>query len=334
MSWKVLITTPAMAATGESALELLRTAGCEIVSPPCPTPPARNELLERLPTADAVLAGVEGYPADVLASPAAARLKIISRWGVGYDAIDVPAATRQGIVITNTPGLLDEAVADYTFALLLALARQIHVGHLSMSIGIWKPAWGCDVAGKTLGLVGCGRIGLAVARRAAGFNLRLLASDPCVHPDAATLGIRHVPLDQLLAESDFVSLHAALTPENRNLMGEAQLRKMKPTARLINASRGALVDEDALIRALAEGWIAGAALDVYRVEPLPPDHPFRSAPNLLLTPHQASYARETGERVSRVAAQAILDLMAGRRPRFVVNPDALSPGVCRAPVGD
>lgn len=260
----------------------------------------------------------------MLASGAATKLKIISRWGVGFDAIDLAAATRQGVVIANTPGLLDEAVADYTFALLLSLARQTHTGHLTLREGNWTPHWGLDVAGKTLGLVGCGRIGLAVARRAAGFNLRLLACDPNTSAEAAALGIRHVPLDQLLAESDFVSLHAALTPQNRNLIGAVQLRKMKPTALLINAARGALLDESALVHALKENWIAGAALDVFSEEPLPELHPLCSAPNLLLTPHQASFGRETGERVSLAAAQAVLDLMAGRHPQSVVNPEVLT----------
>jgi lactate dehydrogenase-like 2-hydroxyacid dehydrogenase len=240
---------------------------------------------------------------------------------VGYDAIDVSAATAQGVVVAYTPGLLNETVADFAFALLLAVARRVHLGHQSMSTGQWQGVWGNDVFGKTLGILGCGRIGQAMARRAKGFNMRLIGYDVAPSPEAEKLGIQFVPLEELLARSDFLSLHAALTPQNRGLLGEAQLRQMKPTAYLINTARGALVDEDALLRALRENWISGAAIDAFAVEPLPADHPLRKAPNILLTPHLASFARETGEKVSLSAAQAIVDLMNGRKPQFVVNPE-------------
>ncbi len=321
MSWKVLITARTLNEVGASAMKLLRDAGCELIIPPKFGPHPAETLQPLLEGNDAVLASMDKFTADVLHSPAAASLKIISRWGVGYDAIDISAASGEGIVVAYTPGLLNETVADFAFALLLALARRVHIGHLTMSGGQWQGAWGHDVFGKTLGIVGCGRIGQAVARRAAGFNLRLLGYDVAPSPEAEKLGIQLVSLDELLARSDFLSLHAALTPQNRGLIGEAQLRRMKPTAYLINTARGALVDEAALVRALHEKWIGGAALDAFVMEPLPPDHPLRNAPNLLLTPHLASFARETGERVSLAAAQAIADLMAGRRPQFVVNPE-------------
>ncbi|MSU57393.1 MAG: hydroxyacid dehydrogenase [Pedosphaera sp.] len=332
MSWNVLLTASALAETGRAALELLRHAGCKITPPDSAGSSPPGSRLALLPDCDAVIAGVDKFSAAVLASPAASRLKIISRWGVGFDSVDVSAATQNGIVVCNTPGLLDEAVADYSFALLLALARQIHAGHTIMQSGDWKQSWGCDVHGKTLGLIGCGRIGRAVARRAAGFNLRVLAADSNARSGAGTSAIQFVSLEELLATSDFVSLHAPLTPENRDLIGETQLRKMKPSALFINAARGPLVDEAALARALREGWIAGAALDVFCQEPLPADHPLRTAPNLLLTPHQASFARDTGERVSRAAAQAILDLLQGRRPQFVVNPEVFASPALRVPI--
>jgi phosphoglycerate dehydrogenase-like enzyme len=158
-----------------------------------------------------------------------------------------------------------------------------------------------------------------MARRATGFGMKLLGYDICENEEAKRLGITFVSLDELLAQSDFLSLHAALTPENRNMIGEAQLRRMKPTAYLINTARGAHVDENALVRALTEKWIAGAALDAFVVEPLPKDHPLRSAPNVLLTPHQASCTYETGEQVSDAAAAAIVELMNGRKPRWVVD---------------
>jgi len=276
------------------------------------------------------LASMDQFTGPVLGSDSASRLKIISRWGVGYDAIDVAEATRRGIVVAYTPGLLDETVADFAFALLLSLARGVHLGHLDMSRGVWHGVWGTDVFGKTLGILGCGRIGCAVARRATGFNMRLIAHDLRPNPDAEKLGVTFVSLDELLAGSDFLSLHAALTAQNRGLLGAAELRKMKTTACLINTARGALVDEDALARALQEGWIAGAALDAFRVEPLPAAHPFRNAPHLLLTPHLASFARETGERVSTTAAQAIVDLMHGHKARFVVDPGVFNSPALRA----
>lgn len=332
MSWKVLITARTMNEVGQQALKSLRDAGCELIIPPKPGPYPADKLTPLLPEMDAVLASMDKFTAAVLSSPEAANLKIVSRWGVGYDAIDVPAATRAGIVIGYTPGLLDETVADFAFALLLSLARCIHVGHTAMSNGRWEPAWGTDVHGKTLGILGCGRIGQAVARRASGFDMKLIAYDVKPSPAAEKMGVTFVPLDQLLSESDFLSLHAALTPENRGLLGEQQLRKMKRTARLINTARGALVDEAALARALAEGWIAGAALDAFVVEPLPAEHPLRGAPNVLLTPHLASFARETGERVSSAAAQAIIDLMRGQRPKWVVAPEVLDSQALRARV--
>lgn len=332
MSWKVLITAGPMNIVGQDALSLLGKAGCELVEPPRMGFLNEQELLAALPGIDATIAGVDRYSAAVLASPQAASLKIISRWGVGFDSIDIPAATQRGVVVANTPGLLDEAVADCAFALLGTLARRLHEGIDLMRRSDWQMVWGTDIAGKTLGIIGCGRIGRALARRAAGFNLRLLGCDIAPNPAAEKLGVNFVSLDELLAQSDFVSLHAALTPQNKGLLGEAQLRRMKPTALLINTARGALVDEGALVRALNEGWIGGAALDAYSVEPLPADHPLRTARNVLLTPHLASYGRDTGARVSMAAARAIVDLLDGHRPQFIVNPQVFSHGALRARV--
>jgi phosphoglycerate dehydrogenase-like enzyme len=328
MSWKVLITARGVKPAGEQAQELLRKAGCEIIFPPKFGPLKDDELTNALTGMDAVLASLDGYSASVLSSPAAGQLKIIARWGVGYDSVDVAAATQNGIVVTYTPGVLDEAVADYTFALLLSLARRVHEVHVAMQRGEWKNYWGDDIGGKTLGIIGLGRIGKAVARRATGFNMRVLAHTP--HPSTENAGVEFVPLENLLAESDFISLHAALTPSTRGMIGQAQLRQMKRTAYLINTGRGALLDEAALVRALQENWIAGAALDVFTTEPLPADSVLRSAPNLLLSPHQSSYARGTGERVSLMAAQSIVDLMNGKKPQNVLNPDVFGTKELRA----
>src|SRR5262245_54893472 len=323
MSWKVLITarTWNVQAVRQPALDCLQGAGCQLLHPPKYGPLTSAELQPLLTGVDAVLASMDSFDSAVLGSKDAAQLKMVSRWGVGFDAIDIHAATQHGIVVAYTPGLLNDAVADYAMALLFALARRVHEGYLSMREGQWAPSWGHDLSGKTLGILGCGRIGQAVAKRAGSFGLRLLGYDLAPIPDAEKLGVRFVPLETLLAESDFISLHAALTPTTRGLIGEAELRKMKPSAYLINTSRGAILDEAALLRALQEKWIAGAALDAFAVEPLPADHPFRSAPNLLITPHQASFGLETGARVSEAAARAIVDLQAGRKPQWVVNPE-------------
>jgi D-3-phosphoglycerate dehydrogenase / 2-oxoglutarate reductase len=330
MSWKVLITARTLTEVGKEALAILRAAGCELTIPPRFGPYPADELQPLVNGHDAVFASMDKFTPAVLSSAEAARLKMISRWGVGYDAIDMPAATANGIVIAYTPGLLNETVADFAFALLLSVARQVHIGHQNMSQGLWKGAWGTDVFGKTLGIIGCGRIGQAMARRASGFNMRLLGHDIHCDSNVAKAGIQLVSLDELLAQSDFISLHAALTPASRGMIGEAQLRQMKPGAYLINTARGALVDEAALAAALHEKRIAGAALDAFVVEPMPAEHPLRTAPNVLLTPHLASFARETGERVSTTAAQAIVDMMHGRKPQFVVNPEVFKTPSLRA----
>ncbi len=331
MSWRILITARAVQPAGQQAQALLRSAGCELIFPPKFGPLKAPDLLRALDGMDAVLASLDDYSTAVLSAPSATRLKIIARWGVGYDSIDIPAATRNGIVVTYTPGLLDEAVADYTFALLLSLARHVHEANAAMDRGEWKHFWGDDVGGKTFGIIGLGRIGKAAARRALGFNMRVLAHTP--HPSPENKNIEFVTLEQLLKESDFVSLHTALTSANHGIIAEAQLRQMKRTAYLINTARGALVDEAALVRALGEGWIAGAALDVFTTEPLPADSPLRFVPNLLLSPHQGSYARSTGERVSLAAAQTILDLMKGTQPQNVLNPEVFASKALRRSIG-
>jgi phosphoglycerate dehydrogenase-like enzyme len=317
MSWKVLITARVFNVVGKAALELLRNHGCEVILPERFGPHRTETLLPLLPGVDATLCSPDQYNLEALRSESTSRLKIISRWGVGFDTIDVAEASRQGIVVAYTPGMLNEAVADWTWALLLGVARRIPQAHITVSKGEWTPHWGHDISGKTLGIIGCGRIGQAVARRALGFNMRVLGYDrvPCADDANITYG----GLDELLEKSDFISLHAALTPDSKGLISEPQLRRMKPTAYLINTARGPLIDEPALAKALTEGWIAGAALDVFSTEPLPADNPLRTAPNLLLAPHQASFARETGERVTLAAAQAIVDLMRGDQPRWVVD---------------
>ena len=330
MSWKTLITTQAFGSPRESAWKLLLANGCEVKAKFGPL--SAEELAQAINGADATLCGPDAYTKEFFQRAESANLKIISRWGVGHDSIDITAATKAGIVVAYTPGLLDDAVADYTFALLLTLARRTAEADAAIKAGRWEALWGCDLAGKTLGIIGCGRIGQAVARRAKGFGLRLLGYDLLENPALRSLGIEYAPLPKLLASSDFVTLHAALTPQSHAMIGEAEFRQMKPNALFINTARGAHVNEKALVKALREKRIGGAALDVFAEEPLPADHPFRSISNLLLSPHQAACARETRERISTAAAQAIIDLMRGQTPQWIANPKVFHSPTLRPPL--
>jgi len=269
--------------------------------------------------------------ADITAKviESARQLKGIVKYGVGTDAIDIAAATRRGVMVANCPDYGSETVADHAFALLIALARKIPVLDRAMRENAWVwPApqyFGVDLAGKTVGLVGFGRIGRAMARRAQGFGMTRLVSDPYVRPETmAEFGVRFVALDRLLTESDFVSLHCVLTPETRGLIGEAALAKMKPTAFLIDVSRGAIVDERALVRALDAGHIAGAAFDVFAHEPLDAGYPLRGRDNVILTPHLAWYTEEAFQRCERDTLAAVLDILAGKRPRNLKNVDVVA----------
>jgi glyoxylate reductase len=254
-------------------------------------------------------------------------LRVISNFAVGYDNIDVPAATERGVLVCNTPEVLTNATADHAWALLLAAARRIPESIAYVRDGKWK-TWGPllllgqEVSGATIGIVGLGRIGKEVAKRARGFDMRVLAFDP--FEDAAFArehGVSYVPLEQLLAESDFVTLHVALTPDTQHLIGAAELDRMKPTAILVNASRGPVVDTDALIDALRNGSILGAALDVTDPEPLPADHPLVNMTNCIVVPHTASATVQTRDRMAELAARNLLAGLRGERPPAAVNAD-------------
>jgi glyoxylate reductase len=260
---------------------------------------------------------------------AAAELKVVATFGVGYDHIDVAACTKRGVAVCNTPGVLVETVADLTLGLILAAARRIPEAAEAVKQGRWG-AWSpwfmlaTDVHHQTLGIVGLGAIGQQVARRARGFDMRVLYTSRRRRPDLEQqLGVEHAPFDRLLRESDFVSLHVPLTPETRNLISGPQLEEMKETAFLINTTRGAVVDQDALHEACRAGRIGGAALDVTSPEPLPPDHPLLSLPNVVVTPHVGSATLQTRLKMGRMAAEGIAAVLTGRRPPAIVNPDVL-----------
>lgn len=257
-------------------------------------------------------------------------LRVIGTFAVGYDNIDVAAATARGVAICNTPGVLTEATADAAFSLLLAAARRIPEGITYVRDGEWR-AWrpmvllGRDIHAATLGIIGLGRIGQAVARRARGFEMRVLYHGRERQPDAEReLGVEYAPLDELLAASNFVSLHCALTLATRGLLGAREFGIMRPDAILINAARGPVVDTDALVVALRDGQIGGAALDVTDPEPLPHDHPLIGLPNAIVVPHTASSTVATRDRMADLAARNILAVLGGTTPPAIVNPEVLA----------
>jgi phosphoglycerate dehydrogenase-like enzyme len=320
MGWKVLVTARAFWVSGGKAKAALEAAGCEVVFSPEAGPLPEARLIELLQGCEAVIGSSDPYNASVFAqSP---QLKTVARCGVGIDSVDVAAATAAGVIVTNTPGAMTDAVGDYTFALMLGVARRIHEGDALMKSGGWGEYPGVLVCGKTLGLVGLGQIGQAVARRAAGFGMRILAFDPPAQErgiPADLPPVQFTDMETLLAESDFVSVHAPNLPETRQMFNAERFAQMKPTAYFINTARGALVDEAALIAALEQGTIAGAATDVYSQEPLPADHPLRRAPRALLTPHNAFNAAEAAEAMSVQSAENVLAVLRGENPAGLVN---------------
>src|SRR2546421_1179801 len=316
MSWNVLVTARAFWVSGLEALAALEAAGCRVIQSPKAGPVPVEELIPMLQECDAVIASSDTYSAELFA--ACPRLKIVSRCGVGYDSVDVPAATEAGGLVTTPPGAMTDAVADYTFALILGIARRIPEGDALMKSGGWGEYPGVLVCGKTLGIIGLGAIGQGVARRAAGFDMPILAYDPAFGPGvplpAGLPPIEMTTLDDLLQRSDIVSLHAPNLPETRGMFNAATFARMKTTAYFINTARGALVDDSALVQALEKGTIGGAATDVYSQEPLPADSPLRSAPNLLLTPHNAFNAVEAAAAMSKLSADNLLAALNGQKP--------------------
>lgn len=287
---------------------------------------SEEEIIALARGADAVLNCYAKMTARVIES--LERCKIIARYGIGVDNVDLAAATRAKIVVTNVPDYCIDEVSDHALALLLALERQIAAADRAVKGGAWEVVAHGGVRrlrGQTLGLVGFGKIAMAVAAKARAFGLRVLAHDPYL--DTATIagrGAESVDFDGLLAQSDVVSIHVPLSTETRNLIGARELGHMKPSAFLINTSRGGIVDEHALAEALKAGRIAGAALDVLLVEPPPADHPLRGLPNVILTPHLAFYSRESVIELQTKAAEEVARALKGEPPRSPVNPQVLA----------
>ena len=320
---KVLVTARSFRKMQGDHWRVLQDAGCEIVTPKQDQPLKEAEMISLIGDVDAALVGNDAVTEGVIA--AAPRLKVVSKHGVGVDNVDVPAATRAGVIVTNTPGANQVAVAEMAVALIMAMTRKLAYHDTVVKSGGWSRIIGTELEGKTVGLVGLGRIGKEVVLRLEGFQVKFLAYD--VYQDntfAAEHGVRFVVLDELLAESDIVTLHAVLTAETQSFMGEKELARMKPGAYLVNTARGGLVDEQALYRALAENRLAGAGLDVFAEEP-PTNSPLlQLGDKVLLTPHLGAQTTETVLRMGKMAAENIVQVLRGERPVGLVNPDAYS----------
>ena len=272
---------------------------------------------------DGLIAGVDDINASVI--QAADRLKVISRYGSGVDRIDLAEATRKGVVVTNTPGANAVAVAEFTIGLMLALARDLCEANQAAHRGHWPRFTGINLRGKTVGLVGLGFVGREVAQRLQNFGCRLLATDPAIDPGAArAIGVQTVSLDELLSESDFVSLHLPASAATAGMINRGTLSRMKPGAFLVNTARGELVDEAALTEALAAGRLSGAALDVFSKEPPGKDHALLQFPHVILTPHISARADDAMNQMGWMAMQDCLAVLSGERPLHVVNADVYS----------
>jgi glyoxylate reductase len=292
-------------------------------------PPPKQIIIEKAKNADA-LATLLSDKIDAEVFNAAPKLKIVSQLAVGFDNIDVPEATKRGIYVTNTPEVLTDTTADFAWALLLAVARRVVEADKYVRTGQWKVGWhpamlaGRDVHGATIGVLGAGRIGYAVAKRASGFGMKILFYDVISRPEMEKdFGAKSADLNTIFKESDFVSVHVPLMKETHHLVNEERLRLMKKTAYLINNSRGPVVDEKALYKALKEGWIAGAGLDVFEQEPTSLDNPMLKLDNVVVAPHISSASIETRAEMAKMVADNLVAFFEGGKPPNLINPDVM-----------
>lgn len=318
--WRVLVTTRSFRKLDGPHQQILRDAGCEIVNSPIDHPHSAAELADLIAGIDAAILGVDDVNADVMSR--ADRLKVVSRYGVGYDRVDLAAATDRGVVVTYTPGGNTNAVAELTLGFMLALARNLPRQDRQMRRADWSLLKGRELAGKTLGILGMGRIGQRVAQLAFAFGMTVVFYDPYPPPQdiLERLNARPSSVDQLLADSDIVSLHLPLTAETRSLIDRERLARMRPGSFLINTARGGIVDEQALFEALQSGHLAGAAFDAFAVEP-PANSPLLALENFISTPHVGSSTEETTLRMGLMASQNALAVLTGKRPEHVANPE-------------
>jgi D-3-phosphoglycerate dehydrogenase / 2-oxoglutarate reductase len=323
---KVLVTPREVEAFAPRYRDVIEAAGLELVFPPKAEANilTSEELRTLLVGVDATIAGSEPYTAELFAEHP--QLKVVARVGVGFDSVDTAAATNAGVAVCTAPGTNQESVAEHVFAMMLGFTRHLVTRVNTIRSGGWPRHFSLPLRGQTLGLAGMGRIGKAVATRAVAFGMPVIAYDPEADDAfAAAHGIRLVPFAELLAQSDFLSLHLPLMSETKHVMDAAAFAAMKPTAVLVNSSRGGLVDESALVAALKEKRLAGAVLDVLEQEPPPANHPLIAFDNVLVTPHAAGVDVKSIGDMARSATEAIASLWKGEWPtEKVVNPDVKS----------
>jgi glyoxylate reductase len=292
-------------------------------------PPPKKTIIEKAKNVDALVTLLSDK-IDAEVFDAAPKLKMVAQLAVGFDNINVPEATKRGIYVSNTPEVLTDTTADFAWALLMALARRVVEADKYVRTGKWKVGWhpamlqGRDVYGATIGIVGAGRIGYAVAKRATGFSMRILFYDVIPRPEMEKdFGAKKVDLETLLKQSDFVSIHVPLMKETHHLINAEKLKLMKKTAYLINNSRGPVVDEKALYEALKEGRIAGAGLDVFEQEPAPLDSPLLKLDNVVVAPHISSASYETRSKMAEMVADNLVAFFEGKKPPNLINADVL-----------
>lgn len=315
-SKKILVTTRSFRKIPGRHQDILTESGYEIVNSPHDRPLEGHELAALMPDIEGAILGVDHVTAEVFEQ--ANALKVISRFGIGVDRVNLEAATAHGVVVTNTPGANSVAVAELTLSLMLALARHIPAHNAALRQDNWTVRPGVELSGMTLGLLGMGRIGKEVAKRAAAFEMNIVYYDPVIPEINADIPMHASSIPEILAQSDFLSLHLPLTDETQNLINAEALKTMKPSAYLINTARGGLVDETALYAALKAGTIAGAAFDTFAQEPSH-GNPLLSLENFIATPHSGSATQQTTLRMGLMASENLLAVLQGKRPPFVVN---------------
>ena len=322
---KVLISARSVGVLAKKGLEeLVSTGEYEILLPHPGENMDEETLIENIKEADALILG--GSPVTKRVLDASPNLKIVTKVGIGTDTIDIPEATKQGIVIANTPSANSMSVADMAVGLMLSVSLNITKANNSLRRGEWLPFTGHEVYAKTAGIIGVGRIGKGIARRCRGFDMNLIGYDP--YPDesfAKETGLKYVSLEEVFKNADILFIQTHPTPETQGLVNAERLGMMKKSAILINTSRGALVDSKALFEALSTGIIAGAGLDVLEVEP-PVDEPLLTLDNVVCTPHLGGMTAEAAERMLSAACKNVDDVLHGRKPEFVVNPEVYENG--------
>jgi glyoxylate reductase len=312
----------------DKAIDLIKKEAEVEVYPSELDPIPRNVLLEKVKDIQGLLPMLTDK-IDKELLDRGKDLKVVSNYAVGYNNIDVHEATKQGVMVTNTPEVLTDTTADCAFMLLMAISRRLVEVDQYVREGKWVKAWGpkmllgSDITGKTLGIIGLGRIGKAMVPRARGFNMDILYHNRKRDLEAEQLGVEYRRLDEILMESDYISLHVPLSKETKHLIGEPELKKMKETAYLINTSRGPVVDEKALTEALKKGWIKGAGLDVHYEEPTDPDNPLLELSNVIVAPHIGSATIETRLAMAMKAATNLITALKSEKPPDLINPEVL-----------